>query len=204
LPRPAMTGMATVRLRGLQTEHLNGLLALCKGFDETKGRWLVMLSGGDEKFIKNDNILTLLEPGATLMLERNCVAHVTVGLVSQLDQMESTWREQLDLDLDELAQSKSVQAELNCIAGWPQFSVVLRGVPEDVQRALPELERLFDYYGIVFKCSGVGVTLGEDTSKRRHIGHPLIKHWGRARNDVQFRPRLLLSRMLMMFLRWMA
>eukprot|EP00928_Gymnodinium_smaydae_P072980 TRINITY_DN56257_c0_g1_i1.p1 TRINITY_DN56257_c0_g1~~TRINITY_DN56257_c0_g1_i1.p1 ORF type:complete len:204 (+),score=51.82 TRINITY_DN56257_c0_g1_i1:161-772(+) len=154
-----MAGYATVRLRGLQgAAHLNGLLALCKGFDEQKGRWLVELEGGDEKAVKNDNILTTVEPGSTLLLERGCVAHVTVSRASWLAEMEEEARESLEGDFAAFSERMDVRAEWNTVDGWPQLSVVLRGVPDAVQLALPELEALLRHYGQAISISGVGVT----------------------------------------------
>ena len=150
-----MTGYAAVRLRGLQAApQLNDLLGLCKGFDEGRGRWLVELASGEEKAVKNDNVLTQLEPGATLMLERNCVAHVTVGSVASLRALEDEDREYLDSDLAQFAEKFDVRTEINIPDGWPQFSVVMRGVPEQVQAALEELGQLFQHYKFAFTASG--------------------------------------------------
>eukprot|EP00927_Polykrikos_kofoidii_P077140 TRINITY_DN74115_c0_g1_i1.p1 TRINITY_DN74115_c0_g1~~TRINITY_DN74115_c0_g1_i1.p1 ORF type:complete len:214 (-),score=38.39 TRINITY_DN74115_c0_g1_i1:264-860(-) len=153
-----MAGFAVVRIRGLQSAaHLNGTLALCKGFNEENGRWLLELASGEEKAIKNDNILSTVEPGSTLMLERGCVAHVTIGQISALDSMEVETRESLDHDFGDFCEKHGVRAEFNTVDGWPQLSVLVRGVPDEVQAALPKLERLMEYYGIKFKCTGDGV-----------------------------------------------
>uniref|UniRef100_A0A7S3SQP7 Uncharacterized protein n=1 Tax=Strombidinopsis acuminata TaxID=141414 RepID=A0A7S3SQP7_9SPIT len=64
--------------------------------------------------------------------------------------MEEEDREYLDSDLAEFAEKFDVRAEINIPDGWPQFSVVLRGVPEQVQAALEELGQLFGYYKFVF------------------------------------------------------
>ena len=136
---------------------MNGLLGLNKGFDEERSRWIIELEGGEEKAIKNDNILQTLEPGATLLLERGCVAHVTVGRDARLDEMESDVRESLDEDIAAFAEQTGVRAELNRVEGWPQFSIVMRGHPHEVQNALIEVEKLFDHYGMGFRCLGNGV-----------------------------------------------
>mmetsp|Transcript_66668 Transcript_66668/g.191609 ORF Transcript_66668/g.191609 Transcript_66668/m.191609 type:complete len:204 (+) Transcript_66668:46-657(+) len=149
-----MAGFAAAQIRGLKgAAELNDQLALCKGFVEDTGRWLVELETGEEKAVKNDNLLTTLDPGATLLLERGCVAHVTVGRTAVWNSMEEENRESLHADLATFGGKFEVRTELNVVEGWPQFSVVLRGHPDQISAALEELGALFGYYQMPFKSS---------------------------------------------------
>ncbi|CAE7529066.1 unnamed protein product [Symbiodinium natans] len=144
-----MAGMSGVRLRGLQAAaHLNGHLAVCKGFDEEKGRWLVQLENGEEKAIKNDNILQVLEPGTCISLKNGEVLHITIGRVSVLNQMEDEVREALLSDMDQFSMTHELRAELNCPDGWPQFSVVLTGGAKEVAAAHKALPAVLKEYGL--------------------------------------------------------
>merc|ERR1712150_316215 len=127
------------------------------GFDEDKGRWLLELESGEEKAVKNDNILNMIEPGTTLLLERGCVAHITVRNATELNSMEYDQRQELDEDLARFAQQHDLRTELNVVDGFSQFSVVLRGHPDELQGALPALEDVFGRHGMGFKCKGPGL-----------------------------------------------
>ncbi|CAJ1331209.1 unnamed protein product [Effrenium voratum] len=137
-----MAGMAGVRLRGLQATHLNGMHGVCKGYDEDKGRWEVILENGESKAIKNDNLLQVLEPGTDIQLQGGQVLHVTIGRVSVLNSMEQEDKDALFQDIDQFCMTHEVRTELNCPDGWPQFSVVLTGDPAGVaaaRQALPAM-----------------------------------------------------------------
>eukprot|EP00933_Yihiella_yeosuensis_P019009 TRINITY_DN15464_c1_g1_i1.p1 TRINITY_DN15464_c1_g1~~TRINITY_DN15464_c1_g1_i1.p1 ORF type:complete len:191 (-),score=51.79 TRINITY_DN15464_c1_g1_i1:288-860(-) len=146
-----MAGMAGIRLRGLQAAaHLNGQLGICKGYDESNARWLIQLESGEEKAVKNDNILQILDPGTDITLNGGKVLHVTVGRVSIYNQMETGDRDELLSDLEQMGTLHNVRAEVNCPDGWPQMSVVLTGEdPESVKAARQELCPLLQHYGMV-------------------------------------------------------
>eukprot|EP00931_Biecheleriopsis_adriatica_P048437 TRINITY_DN27984_c0_g1_i1.p1 TRINITY_DN27984_c0_g1~~TRINITY_DN27984_c0_g1_i1.p1 ORF type:complete len:216 (+),score=52.43 TRINITY_DN27984_c0_g1_i1:61-648(+) len=160
--------MSGVRLRGLQAAaHLNGQLALCKGYDEDRGRWLVQLETGEEKAIKNDNILQMLEPGTDITLEKGAIMHVTIGRVSVLNSMEEEDKQNLFADLEHFSSAHEVRAELNCPEGWPQFSVVISGNSPDIIRgARKEIVALLNHYGL--RISGASEATGGYASSAAH------------------------------------
>eukprot|EP00434_Breviolum_minutum_P044997 symbB.v1.2.040256.t1/scaffold7091.1/size13379/1 len=143
-----MAGMAGVRLRGLQATHLNGLLGVCKGFDEERGRWEVILENGESKAVKNDNVLQVLEPGTDIVMDNGNVLHVTIGRVSVLNQMEEEDRNNLYQEVDQFSMTHEVRTELNCPDGWPQFSIVLSGDPSSVAGARSALPAMLKPFGL--------------------------------------------------------
>eukprot|EP00435_Cladocopium_sp_Y103_P057177 s2238_g19.t1 len=143
-----MAGMAGIRLRGLQATHLNGLLGVCKGFDEERGRWEVILENGDSKAVKNDNVLQVLDPGTDIIMEGGSVLHVTIGRVSVLNQMEQEDKELLHKEVDQFSMTHEVRTELNCPDGWPQFSIVLSGDSSSVATARKALPAMLKPFGL--------------------------------------------------------
>ncbi|CAK9070365.1 unnamed protein product [Durusdinium trenchii] len=125
------------------------MVKVCKGFDEDKGRWEVVLENGEAKAVKNDNVLQVLEPGTDILMQNGSVLHVTIGRVSVLNQMEQEDRETWELlqkEVDQFSMTHEVRTELNCPDGWPQFSIVLTGDPSSVmgaRKALPEMLKPF-------------------------------------------------------------
>mmetsp|Transcript_96717 Transcript_96717/g.211499 ORF Transcript_96717/g.211499 Transcript_96717/m.211499 type:complete len:203 (-) Transcript_96717:54-662(-) len=150
-----MAGYGAAQLRGLKkAPQLNDQLVLVKGLVESaESRWLVELESGEEKSIHNDNLLTTLDAGATLLLERGCVAHVTVGRTAYLAQMDQEEREHLDEVLEAFSTKFDVRTELNLVEGWPQASIVIRGHPDEVLKSLEEIGKVFERFKMPFRSS---------------------------------------------------
>lgn len=141
-----------VRLRGLQAApQLNGQLGVCQGdFDESRGRWQVLLVNGEEKAVKPDNLLPVLESGVDISLNAGRTLHITMGRVAVLDAMEEEARMQLDSDLMTFNDAHAdLRADLESFDGWPQCSAVLRGEPDAVTAARAELVQLLQYHGFL-------------------------------------------------------
>eukprot|EP00747_Dinoflagellata_sp_TGD_P207977 gnl/TRDRNA2_/TRDRNA2_81504_c0_seq1.p1 gnl/TRDRNA2_/TRDRNA2_81504_c0~~gnl/TRDRNA2_/TRDRNA2_81504_c0_seq1.p1 ORF type:complete len:191 (+),score=44.87 gnl/TRDRNA2_/TRDRNA2_81504_c0_seq1:42-614(+) len=138
-----------VRIRGLQAApQLNGMQAVCRGFDDERGRWHVQLENGEFKALKPDNLLPVIEvPAPDVVLDQGAIVHVPLGRVALLSKLEDDVRENLQSDLRCLGSKTGVEAELDCPEGWPQFSAVLKGEPEKVREARPELGEILSYYG---------------------------------------------------------
>eukprot|EP00930_Biecheleria_cincta_P078841 TRINITY_DN66440_c0_g1_i1.p1 TRINITY_DN66440_c0_g1~~TRINITY_DN66440_c0_g1_i1.p1 ORF type:complete len:213 (+),score=45.82 TRINITY_DN66440_c0_g1_i1:40-639(+) len=168
-----MSGLAAVRLRGLQSAaHLNGALGLSKGYNEEKGRWLVQLANGEEKAVKFDNVLQTLEPGTCIYppSEGGRALHVTIGLVTVIKNMDEPTRKKFDEDLETLNQLHKVYHEINQPEGWPQFSIIIWGDKANTEAARKDLPKYLKDYGIKMSDLAAGAGAGKRTAGDSEAG----------------------------------